>query len=241
VPQDLARCFSWLRIIEVYHDYDYDYDAKLNNTRMNDVLRTNQPPPVTLHVCRESREETLKRYMPVGKVGIERNTLDFCYAFFDPSKDTVFVPYTDSELRGNTQNKLMAGDIYSNGALNKLQYYAIDTLVWDQHGTRRDYMTFFRNLKELTIVFHEEDLDGDVEIYIWNHEHWRMKSNEIAFHEPDDFDSRNDAEYWTERLDDYKEGDMEVCKKKPRNYVWHGPKYKFKIMSTRWQEMLLQF
>jgi hypothetical protein len=167
------------RIIEAY----YDYEESVNGDISDGVIRTNQPPPVLLSVCHESREETLRKYITICKPENFRE-VEHCHLLMGPSKDTLFIPYANSNLSEHyLQATLVWGDFYSEEALDKIRYFAIDTDVWDQyaHG-HAECISKFRKLVELTLIDHE---GGWLDIE--SHDAWRMSDTDIDFVEPTDF------------------------------------------------------
>lgn len=161
------------RIIEAYYDYHESSDGDISNG----VIRTNQPPPVLLSVCFESREEALRQYISICNPEDFRE-VNYCHVLLDPCKDTLFIPYANSNLSDHyLQACLVWGDFYSEVALEKIRYLAIDTDVWDQYTQGHvECISKFRNLKRLTLIDHE----GGWLCYE-NHDSWRMKETDIKF------------------------------------------------------------
>jgi hypothetical protein len=208
------------RIIEALYDFEWADDGE---SCKNKLIRTNQPPPPTLHICRESRKEALKRYIQVGKIGQGEDELDFCYALIDPLKDTLFFPWVNHDrwdIIFRLQYSFIGGDLYTQEFKNKLQYLAIDAEVWIEHS-HCDYLTYFRNLKELTIVCHATGSTLE-------HEQWRMKSPEIEFHEPN-AEALDDMRDHKDAFEERKKGFGEMSKWWQRN--GHLLSVKFMIMS----------
>ena len=164
------------RIIEAYYDYHESSDGDISDG----VIRINQPPPVLLSVCFESREETLRQYISICNVENFRE-VDYCHVLLDPDKDTLFIPYANKNLSDHyLQASLVWGVFYSEAALNKIRYLAIDTDVWDQYTQGHvECISMFRNLRRLTLIDHEGGW-----LCFESHDSWRMQETNIKFVEP---------------------------------------------------------
>jgi hypothetical protein len=74
------------RILELFYEPGHD---DITHELRDEALRANISPPVLLHVCSESREVALNKYIALGTPDINRLTI------INPNKDTVYFPFSE--------------------------------------------------------------------------------------------------------------------------------------------------
>ena len=110
------------RILELFYESDFDDEAI---ERKNEVIRANLVPPTVLHVCRESRQVALKKYMGLGA------SYTTCFTLFNPAEDTIYFPWSKD---GVEQEAMILASVFSVEATLSIKYMAMDYRMWKIFG-----------------------------------------------------------------------------------------------------------
>jgi hypothetical protein len=162
------RLKIWREALPCPRVIDVVYDKFETISQEMKVLRTNQPPPMMLHVCHESRQETMMIYSQIGNVATV-DGLTCSYTVLDLSRDTLFVQLPAGDPHADDQELLLSERLLTDETFKALKYLAIDTHLWTQHIVSYWFLTKFKSLLELTLVIH------DIEGIGADHECWRMQ------------------------------------------------------------------
>ena len=154
-----ALDFSSHSVPSPFNDYHY-----FENTEIRKLTRTDTPPPPVFGVCRESRYEALRTYLPLGRCDLSR-----CHIYFDPKKDAIlmlsaidFPPdcrcpmvhkicHRCRTILSLDNERLYLGGILHEEIWSKIQYMVLDVTQWIRSAVN-GILHKLKSLKELTIV-----------------------------------------------------------------------------------------
>jgi hypothetical protein len=114
------------RIVEVYLDQVTDK----NSGPVDDVIKTNTPPPTLMHVNFESRKVALEKYW----LRLCNPTIKTCLAQIDPAEDTIFIPWSRRTKYGSESftRRLINGTASSEEAKQSVRFMAVDERAWGE-------------------------------------------------------------------------------------------------------------